>query len=240
MDWLIQSPVAHRGLHKGFMVPENSYRAFQNAISKKYAIELDVRVTKDKQVVVFHDKNILRMCGIKKKIANQNYANLQKYSLYNTKQKIPLLKEILELINGQVPLFIEIKNYGKVGEFEDLVVKELENYSGNYAICSFNVEVVKWFKQNRPEIKRGLIYGDLHKFGIKYFHMVFLYRIITSKPDFISLDYKLLDTMLPKITRLFKKPLVSWTINSKKKLIKANKIVDNVIFENVKVKKDRL
>lgn len=241
MDWLIQSPVAHRGLHKGFTVPENSYKAFQNAILKNYAIELDVRITKDKQVVVFHDKNTLRMCGVKKKIANQNFVNLQKFTLFKTKQKIPLLREILQLVNGQVPLFIEIKNYGQVGEFEELVVNELKDYSGNYAVCSFNIEVIKWFKENSPEIKRGLIYGDLHKFKIRFFHFVFLYRIFISKPDFISLDFKLLDTILPKITRLLKLPLVCWTVNGKKKLQKANSIVDNVIFENVKpIKKDRL
>lgn len=241
MDWLIQTPVAHRGLHKGFNIPENSYRAFQNAISKDYAIELDVRITKDKKVVVFHDKNTLRMCGVKKKIANQNYVTLEQYTLYNTKQKIPLLKEVLELINGQVPLFIEIKNYGEVGEFEELIVNDLKGYSGNYAVCSFNVNVIKWFKENMPEIKRGLIYGDLHKFGISFFHFVFLYRVFISKPDFISLDYKLLDTILPKMSKWLKKPLICWTINGKKKLLKANSIADNVIFESVKpIKKDRL
>lgn len=233
MDWLLQRPITHRGLHKGFKIPENSYLAFKKAIDKNYAIELDVRITKDKQVVVFHDKNLLRMCGVKRKIANQNYLNLQKYKLYKTNQKIPLLKDILELVDGKVPIFIEMKNYGEVGEFEELVCKELENYKGNYAICSFNVEVVKWFKLNKPNIARGLIYGDLHKFGIKYHNLVFIKKLLTCKPDFISLDYKLLNTFLPKITRLFKKPLVCWTINKKKKLNNANKIVDNIIFENI-------
>jgi len=240
MDWLIQSPVAHRGLHKSFSTPENSYKAFKNAISKNYAIELDVRITKDKQVVVFHDKNLLRVCGVKKKIVNQDYQNLKNYFLYNSKQTIPLFKDILTLVDGKVPLFIEIKNYGKVGEFEELVYNELKDYEGKYAICSFNIEVVKWFYKNHPQVVRGLIYGDLHKFGIKSYKSVFIYRLITSNPDFVSLDYKLLGTLLPKITRLFGKSLVCWTVNSKKKLLKAQKIVDNVIFENVKpIKKDR-
>ncbi len=240
MDWLIQRPIAHRGLHKGSYIPENSYQAFQEAILNNYAIELDVRITKDKKVVIFHDKNTLRMCGVKRRIDNQNYADLEQFTLNNTQQKIPLLKEVLELVDNQVPLFIEIKNYGQVGEFEKLVLEELKSYSGKYAICSFNVEVVKWFRQNHPEIIRGLVYCDLHKFGINFFHLVFLYRLLLVRPDFIFLDYKLLDTFLPKMVRLFKKPLICWTVNGKKKLAKAQTIVDCVIFENVKpIKKDR-
>ncbi|WP_083568525.1 glycerophosphodiester phosphodiesterase family protein [Arcobacter sp. LA11] len=239
MDWLIQYPIAHRGLHMGFTIPENSNLAFKKALEKNYAIELDIRITKDNQVVVFHDKNLLRICASKKKIANQAYSNLKKFNLYHTSEKIPLLSEVLELINGQVPVLIEVKNYGTVGLFEELLSKELENYKGHFAVCSFNVEVINWFKQNKPDIKRGLIFGDLKKFQIKFYKIVFLYRLFTSKPDFISLDYKLLDTFLVNFCRFFNKPLVSWTIDSKKKLRKARHIVDNIIFENIKIKKDR-
>lgn len=233
MDWLLATPIAHRGLHKGFKIPENSYTAFEKAISKNYAIELDVRITKDKKVVVFHDKNLIRVCGVKKKIANQNYDNIKNITLYNSKEKIPLFSDILKLIDGRVPLFVEIKNYSDVGEFEELVFNELKDYKGNYAICSFNEEVVKWFKDNKPEVKRGLIYGDLHKFKIRYHNLVFIKKVLSCKPDFISLDYKLLDTLLPKITRVFNKPLVCWTVNKKKKLAKSLIVSDNIIFENV-------
>ena len=209
-------------------------KAFKNAIANNYGIELDVRITKDKQVVVFHDKNLLRVCGIKKKIANQTYENLKKYKLYKSNQHIPLFKDVLKLVDGKVPILVEIKNYGKVGEFEELVYNELKDYQGNFAVCSFNIEVVKWFKKNKPNVKRGFIYGDLHKFGIKKYKTVYIYRILRSKPDFISLDYKLIHTLLPRITKLFKKPLTCWTIDNKKKLVKANKISDNIIFENIK------
>lgn len=235
MDWLIKRPIAHRGLHKGFLIPENSHLAFTNAIDKNYAIELDVRVTKDNQVVVFHDKNLIRLCAVKKKIASHNYAYLKNIKLYKTKEHIPLLSDILRLVNGKVPLIIEVKNYGSVGHFEHTLSKELDNYSGEFAICSFNPAVLTWFKSNRPSFIRGLIFGDIKKFQIKFYKLVFIYRVFKTKPDFVSLDYKLLNTLLPSFVRLFKKTLICWTIDSKKKYKRAKLIADNIIFENIKI-----
>jgi glycerophosphoryl diester phosphodiesterase len=235
MNWISQNPIAHRGLHKGFNIPENSFASFERAINKKYTIELDVRITKDKKVMAFHDKNLIRMCRIKKKIASSTLKNLSDIRLYKTKESIPVFSELLEFVNAKVPLLIEIKNYGVVGEFEEAVVKDLENYKGEFAICSFNPNVLKWFQENEPNILRGMVFGDLKKFEIKYYKTVFLYRLIKYKPHFVSLDSKLLDTVLVEFTRWFKKPLLSWTIDTKKKLKKArNRKVDNIIFELIK------
>lgn len=233
MNWLVQRPIAHRGLHTGQIIPENSYLSFKKAIEKNYAIELDVRMTKDKKIVVFHDKNLLRLCSNKRKIDSYNYKELNDKFLYNTNETIPLLSDILELINGRVPILVEIKNYGKVGEFETILSKILENYSGEFAVCSFNIHVITWFKKYRPSFVRGFIYGDLHKFQIKFSKLTFLYRLIKTRPDFVSLDYKLLDTMLPKFCRWYGKKFVCWTVDSKDKMQKASNIADNVIFENI-------
>lgn len=237
MKWIKQRPIAHRGLHKGFDIPENSISAFKRAINSDYAIELDVRLTKDEKVVVFHDKNLIRLCADRRKIRNQNYSAIKDIKLYNSNETIPLLCDVLKLVDGKVPLIIEIKNYAEVGLFEELVAKELENYNGKFAICSFNYHVVNWFKKHKPSIPRGLIFGDIKKFDIKFYKSIFLYRFFKVKADFISLDYKLLNTLIPVFCRKLDIPIVSWTINSKKKRIKAIRIVDNIIFENIKPKK---
>ncbi len=239
MDWLLQYPITHRGLHKDFDIPENSLLAFKEAILNSYAIELDVRVTKDKKIVVFHDKNLLRVCAIKKEISDIDYKDLEKLYLYKTKEKIPLLNEVLKLVKGRVPLLIEIKSYNKVGEFERILVKELKLYKGDFAICSFNSNVIKWFKKSMPSFKRGLIFGDLKRFQMKFYRILFLYKYFKSKPDFISLDYRLLDTTIPYICKYLKKPIICWTINSKKRLEKAEKTIDNIIFENIDLKEKR-
>jgi glycerophosphoryl diester phosphodiesterase len=238
MKWIKERATAHRGLHKGFEIPENSMSAFKRAINSNYAIEFDVRLTKDEKVVVFHDKNLIRLCADRRKIRNQNYSAIKNIKLYNSNETIPLLSEVLTLVSGKVPLVIEIKNYAEVGLFEELIAKELEDYTGEFAVCSFNYLVVDWFRRNRPSIKRGLIFGDIRKFKIKFFKATFLYRFFKVKPDFISLDYKLLNTLIPVFCRKLNIPIVSWTIDSKKKRRKAIRFVDNIIFENIKPKKN--
>lgn len=235
MDWITKIPISHRGLHKGVDTPENSILSFKKAIEKKYAIELDVIITKDKKIVVFHDEDLLRLCSSNKYISNEKYDSLKNFNLYKTSEKIPLFSEVLTLVAGQVPLLIEIKNHGEIGEFEEILAKQLDSYKGDFAICSFNEEVVFWFKQNRPSFLRALTFGDIKKFPIKFYEVVFIYRLFRTKPTFVSLDYKLLDTLIPTICKLFRKPLIIWTINSQKKLLKAKLKADNIIFENINI-----
>lgn len=235
MNWITKKPIAHRGLHKNSEIPENSLASFKEAISKNYAIELDIRITKDKNIVVFHDKNLFRLCSNKKNISNENYSILSKFNLYETKENIPLLSDVLSLVNGQVPLLIEIKNDGIVGEFEELLAKELDNYSGDFAVCSFNHKVIVWFKNNRAKFLRAIIFGDIKELKIRFYKLVFLYRLYITKANFVSLDYELLDTIIPFFCKLLRKPLVVWTINSQKKFLKAKLKADNIIFENIKV-----
>ena len=62
---------AHRGLHNnGSEAPENSMAAFKKAVKAGYGIELDIQLTKDKQVVVFHDDFLKRICGVEGKISD--------------------------------------------------------------------------------------------------------------------------------------------------------------------------
>ncbi len=101
---------AHRGLHdikKG--IPENSIPAFQAAIEAGYGIELDVHLTKDGKLVVFHDDDFRRICGEKGKVEETDYARMRTYRLSRTGEKIPLLSEVLRLVDGKVPLLIEVK-----------------------------------------------------------------------------------------------------------------------------------
>ena len=101
---------AHRGLHDNeHGIPENSMAAFQRAVDKGYGIELDVHLTADNQLVVFHDDTLTRMCGINKKISGFLYSYLQQLRLLGTGEGIPLFKDVLALVDGKVPLIIELK-----------------------------------------------------------------------------------------------------------------------------------
>ena len=89
---------AHRGLHDNeHGIPENSMAAFQRAVDKGYGIELDVHLTADNQLVVFHDDTLTRMCGINKKISGFLYSYLQQLRLLGTGEGIPLFKDVLAM-----------------------------------------------------------------------------------------------------------------------------------------------
>ena len=158
--FLTKNLIAHRGLHdvNGGII-ENSIESFKLAIDKKYIIELDVHLTKDEKVVVFHDFNLKRMCGVNKRIEDCTYDELLKYNLLDTKYKIPLFSEVLNLINGKVSLLIETK-VEKSGRLEQIMSGMLDNYNGKFAIQSFNPFSIYWFKKHRKDYVRGILSGD--------------------------------------------------------------------------------
>ena len=101
---------AHRGLHtKDCRIPENSLAAFSAAAAAGYGIELDLQLTADGEVVVFHDDNLLRLCGIDRAVADCTWQELQQFNLCESREKIPLFSEVLTLVNGRVPLLVELK-----------------------------------------------------------------------------------------------------------------------------------
>ena len=106
---------AHRGLHsRDKAVPENSLPAFRAAVQRGYGIELDLQMTADGKIVVFHDDDLQRMCSSPLVIEQATYAQLQEYNLGETFEKIPLFSQVLAQVNGRVPLIVEIKSTERI------------------------------------------------------------------------------------------------------------------------------
>ena len=223
--------IAHRGLHKGKEIPENSMLAFQKAVEKNYGIELDITISKDNQIVVFHDDTLNRLCNVNGNIEDFEYSFLKKLKLYETKEHIPLFREVLDLTKNKVPLIIEIKKHKSVGILETKLCKLLNNYAGEYYLCSFEKDILFWFRKNKPNLKRGLIFETNIKKFQKYNKILFLYKYFKTKPDFISLDYRLIDSSIYEFCVKNNLPIFSWTINSKEKYKKIRKKVSGIIFE---------
>jgi glycerophosphoryl diester phosphodiesterase len=222
--------IAHRGLHTD-LIPENSLLSFQKALEKSYEIEFDLTITKDEKVVVFHDENLFRLCGVNKNIEEVEYSYLKELKLLNSEETIPLFEDLLTLIEGKIVLIIEIKKHNKIGVLENIVTKLLENYKGKYCICSFDKNILTWFKNNNSNLKRGLIFESCPKKFKKYNKILFLYKYYKTKPDFISLDYKLLNSSIYEFCEKNSLELITWTIKNKEDYAKIEKKVDGVIFE---------
>ena len=116
---------AHRGLHDGnHQVAENSLEAFRRAVEAGYGMELDVQLTADDQLVVFHDKSLKRVCGVDKDLYTQTYAQLQEYPLPDG-SKIPLFSEVLALVDGKTPMIVEIKYHDRIAQTCEAAYEQL-------------------------------------------------------------------------------------------------------------------
>lgn len=223
--FLKENLIAHRGYHYK-NIPENSIDAFNEAIKKKYIIELDIHLTKDNKIVVCHDYNLKRIANVDKEIEKLNYDEIKELKLFKTNNKIPLLEEVLKIINGKVPVIIElkVKNLIRVGKLERELVKILDNYNGKFAVKSFNPLTVIWFKKHKDNYIRGLLVETKKAYNLMF--------IKFCEPDFLSSSYKLLkDKRIKKFKK--NKPVLAWTIRNKKNYDKYIDKYDNLICENM-------
>ena len=232
-SFLTKSLIAHRGLHDGNdKVIENTIVAFKLACDKKYIIELDIHILKDNQVVVFHDNNLKRLTGIDKPISNTTYNEIKDLKLNNTNSFIPKLQEVLDFVDNRVPIIIEIKDDVKGNRLENLA-EILDNYEGEFAIKSFDPFIVKWFKDNRPNIIRGQLAAGFKNDNIfKRIVWKNMWLNCITKPHFVS--YAVNDLSIKKARKIRKnKILLGWTIKTKEQKEKYINEYDNLICENV-------
>ena len=147
---------AHRGLfEKDQSIPENSLPAFLRACEAGYGIELDVQLSKDGEVVVFHDDDLKRGCGADCPVAEKTFAQLQELPLFGSEERIPLFREVLAAVDGRVPLIVELKTGKRNDELCEKTLALLQDYAGTYCIESFDPMIVAWFRRHAPQIVRG-------------------------------------------------------------------------------------
>ena len=209
---------AHRGLYNNEDLPENSLGAFQCAVDNRYGIELDIQLSSDNIPMVFHDATLSRMCGIDGKLCDYTCAELQRIKLLGTEYTIPTLAEVLELVNGSVPLIVEFKP-GKL-ELCNIACPMLDEYNGIFCVESFDPCIIQKIKKMRPQYVRGqLITNTSKKKTFKNSIINFLLSSmvvnVLSRPDFVAYDVNIkcnLSVFICK--RLFKIPMFAWTVAS--------------------------
>jgi glycerophosphoryl diester phosphodiesterase len=147
---------AHRGLHsRDKTVPENSLEAFRLAAREGYGIELDVQLSRDGKVVVFHDNTLDRVCGVHARVDEKTWAELQELRLCGTEYGIPLFSEVLNTVRGRGPLIVELKSGRRNRELCEKTYAMLQNYRGEACIESFNPFIVMWFRFHAKDLLRG-------------------------------------------------------------------------------------
>ena len=227
---------AHRGLHDNKKIVENTIKAFHNAIDNNINIELDIRVTKDKKIVVFHDANIKRLTGIDKKVSNLTYKELSNIKLLEKDEVIPLLEDVLKIVKGKVSLLIEIK---EMFSFE--VLKELDSllldYNGKVLFQSFNPFLLR--KMAFMSLKRyrlGILLSNKYNGLKEAIYDAYIYKYLIKKKycSFVSSPKDLSIKVKEKIN----KELFIWTIKTKEEFMLYKKYSNNLICEEKGIVKD--
>ena len=224
---------AHRGLWDA-EAPENSLAAFEKAVNAGYGIEFDIHKTRDGQVVVFHDDTLVRMCGVEGKIEDKTLDELRELRLLGTEQGIPTLQEMLALVDGRVPLLVELKGAALDTSLCPVANEILSAYQGDYIIESFNPMLVRWYRKHRPDVLRGQLFCNLlkEKTGNKlfYFLITVLATNVLARPHFLArgLDSARNPAFLLCKT-LFKAPTYVWTVRERGQI--PQDAQDGIIFE---------
>ncbi len=232
---------AHRGLH-GNGVPENSLWAFKRALDRGYGIELDVHLMADGELAVIHDHSLKRTANADINIEDLTLKDLNNYHLEGTTEKIPTLKEVLDLYDGKYPLIIELKSTNK--NYQKLCLNTaylLKNYKGKYCIESFDPRCVRWFRLYCPQIIRGQLSQNYFKSKSRK-HPLILKIIMTwlltnflTKPDFIAYRFDDRNVLSFKIcTNFHKLQGVGWTIIGEENITLAQNENIIPIFEEKK------
>ncbi len=232
--WLTDTYVAHRGLFDNVDVPENSLPAFVKARENNFGIELDVQMTKDGVLVVFHDDSLKRMTGKDGLLVDHTFEQLRQLRLLDTNCTIPTFEEFLQAAGG-VNLVVEIKTHKNIGPLEQKVVDALSHYQGNYCIESFNPFIVRWFRVNAPHIVRGQLSTDYQSAKMAGWKKRLLKKLAFSKwngSQFIAYDAECI-TKVKAVKRFAKRiPILCWTIKSQQQLDKLSNHFDNIIFDS--------
>lgn len=226
---LVARPFAHRGLHAPGL-PENSRAAFEAAIAARHGIELDVQASADGAAMVFHDYELERLSQGRGRLASLSASDLARINLRESRETIPTLAEILELIAGRTPLLIEVKAPGRrVNALARSVAAALVGYKGPVAVMSFNPEIGHWFARHDPALLRGLVVTEKgRKWRGWLARRLALWR---SRADFLAYDLRDLPSRFAEAQRMRGMKVLTWTVRGLADRARAAEHADQIIYE---------
>jgi glycerophosphoryl diester phosphodiesterase len=236
-------PIAHRALHDTATGrPENSRAAIRAAVAAGYGIEIDLQLTQDEQAVVFHDYDLERLTARRGPVRQIPLEQAAATALrHGDGEGIPSLLEVLEIVAGQVPLLIELKDQDgamgpDIGPLEAEVCKLLADYNGSVAVMSFNPFSVAELGRLAPELPRGLVtssyaYEDWPLSRATCDRLRGIPDFDRVGASFISHQVDDLDRARVQDLRTAGVPVLCWTVRSPEAETGARRLADNITFE---------
>lgn len=221
---------SHRGFHnKERMLSENTLESFQESIDKNLGIELDVQLSKDGVVYVYHDKNLQRLIGRDVDFIDLTSDELDKINLHGS--KIPRFEDVLQQINGQVEILVELKNSRRYRELCKKVSSYLDEYKGYFVVQSFDPRIILWFRRYRKDYTRGQLITIKRNYN-NFLYANLMHSMVLNlitRPDFIALNKNSLPlNFAMKTYQVLGGSIAVWTVQEKD-ILKGD--VDAIIFE---------
>jgi glycerophosphoryl diester phosphodiesterase len=239
LDWLVARPIAHRGLHdKAKGVIENTESAFTAAIRHGYPIECDLRIAGDGEAVVFHDETLDRVTSASGPVRGHSTAELKRVAFKDAQDRIQTLAELLEQVDGKVPLIIELKSHWDGNDvLAARALAVLESYRGPCGLMSFDPDLVEALRLRSPAAVRGIVadravdayYGFLPL--ERRLELRSLSHLARTEPHFVSFDYRELPFAPVTEFRNAGNPVITWTIRSPQAAAVARRQCDQITFE---------
>lgn len=210
LSWLTARPIAHRGLHDlNRQCWENTMTAFERAIAGNFGIECDIVLTGDGEPIVFHDHELKRLIGSDGNVHEMTARDICAMSVGGTADKVPRLVDLLALVDGRVPLIIELK--GKEGHDNGMVAATaaaLDGYKGKAAIMSFDHHLIRQFSTDAPGIAGGLTAGCRDAPAMEAHFSMLAHGI-----SFVSYDVRAIpNRFVNHIRDQLGMPLITWTV----------------------------
>lgn len=241
LGWLTARPIAHRGLH-GLApgVVENCPRAFEAAIAGNYAIECDVQPSADGEAIVFHDATLDRLTAETGRVEQRTVAALKAAVFRATDDSMITLPELFALVDGRVPLVVEIKSEfaGKLA-LTRRVAALAAAYAGPLALMSFDPEPIAWLRDQAPGLVRGIV-AESHFAGAHWARLpeglrtelATVAHMNRTDPHFLS--WRVADLPNP-VTEHFRgalaRPVICWTVRTDDERVIGARHADQVTFE---------
>lgn len=237
LDFLTAQPFAHRGLWDvAAGIPENSIAAFERAIAAGVGIELDVRLTRDGDVIVFHDETLDRMTDGHGEVVRHGRDVLRGMTIKGSSEKLKTLHDVLIQIKGRVPVLIEAKTSpGNHAPVCFAIRRALEGYRGAHAVMSFDPELVGWYARHVEKVVRGLVITEKERRALSRWNLrhriTRQFAVRRANPHFLAYDVRRLPNPFVESAREAEKPVLAWTVRSEGEAALAAGHADNIIFE---------
>ena len=226
--WIKELPVAHRGYHDlNNTVWENTLSAFSRAVEAGFAIECDLHYASDGVPIIFHDEDLERLCNLKGDVRERTSGELGLIAIGGTKDKVPTLKQLLNLVQGKVPLVLELKGREADDEgFAESVLEVLEGYEGKVALMSFDHWLLKDLKELGAPYPVGLTAN-----GNTAEEYATHEKAMELGLDFISYYYADLPNSFISRQRDKGIPVITWTVRDEDARKRTFENADQMTFE---------